>query len=330
MARFVLTDERLNCYGTRIITKGVDLKDFLKNPVMLYMHTRGLVIGKWEDVQVSKEDATISAEGVFDQTDPFAQSIESKVNQKILNACSSGLEILEWSEKPEMLVAGQTRPTITKSILNEASIVDIPGNKNALRLHLGAGLWLTEDATANAESLNKFLPTLNLQTQKPMDEILLALGLAAGSTPAQVVAAIQQMRLNAANAHADTIISIAEKAGLVDAGNKDKFTKLAAADPGLALHFLGFDQLKKPTATDAPEGDKPGKDLRLADVVREVNSNNTTNLGGTGGTAPDPRAAWTMREWEKKDSKGLLALKASNSDRYNTMYEAQYGRKPNS
>ena len=183
MDRFVLTDERLNCYGTRVITKGVDLKDFQKNPVMLFMHTRGLVIGKWDDIQVSKEDANVTALPVFDMNDAFAALQAGKVEQKMLNACSSGLEIMEWSEKPEMLVAGQTRPTITKSILNEASIVDIPGNKNALRLNLGNGLWLSEDATANADTLNKFLPTLNLQTpNKRMEQVLKTLGLAASAT----------------------------------------------------------------------------------------------------------------------------------------------------
>ncbi|HEX8350359.1 MAG TPA: HK97 family phage prohead protease, partial [Hymenobacter sp.] len=297
MARFVLTDETVNCYGFRTITKGVDLKSFLKNPIMLFMHMRGMVIGKWEDVKVSKEDANVTAEAVFDLTDPFAAGIASKVDQQMLNACSAGLGPMEWSEKPEVLVAGQTRPTLTKSILNETSIVDIPGNKGALRLKLGDGLWLTEDAAANADTLNKLLPTLTLKTAERMDEILLALGLAAGSTPAQVVAAINQIKLSAATTNADTIISLAEQVGLVDASNKDKFVTLAKTSPELCLQFLDFASVKKAETPVAPVA-PAAPTVTLAAVLKDVNSQNQNPSL----QLSDERAKWTMRDWEKKDS----------------------------
>ncbi len=47
--RFILSDESVNCYGLRFLTAGIDIKDFVKNPVMLYMHGRGQVIGFAQD-----------------------------------------------------------------------------------------------------------------------------------------------------------------------------------------------------------------------------------------------------------------------------------------
>ena len=45
MARIRISDETLNCYGTWIRTEGVDLAQYQKNPVMLWMHWRGVIIG---------------------------------------------------------------------------------------------------------------------------------------------------------------------------------------------------------------------------------------------------------------------------------------------
>lgn len=329
MARFVLTDERLNCYGFRTITKGVNLKDFLKNPVMLYMHMRGVVVGKWDDIQVSKEDANVSAEAVFDLTDPFAAGIASKVDQGMLNACSAGLEFVEWSEKPEMLVAGQTRPTLTQSILNEASIVDIPGNKNALRLNLGNGLWLTDDAAANADTLNKFLPTLTLNSPKRMEQVLKTLGLSATATEQEALAAIGKLKSDSETTTADAIISLAEQAGLVNKDNKERFVTLAKLNPNLAVQFLDFTQLSKPTGATgaaAPAAGQPAKDIRLADVVEGVTRQNVNLTNGAGNGQPDARAGWTIRDYEKKDSKGLLSLKATNPEKYAQLYADYYGK----
>ncbi len=320
MARFVLSDERLNRYGFRVITKGIEYKDFLNNPVMLYMHNRSIMpIGKWEDLKV--EDTRLTAEAVFDEQDDFALKVKSKVDQRILSACSSGLELLEWSDDPKQLVPGQVRPTATKTSLREASIVDIPGNANALKLNLGAGLWLSEDTTANAETLDKFLPTLTPKKARRMQAILLFLKLGADATEAEAVAAIQRIQKDADKKTADTIIDLAEKAGLVTAENKDRFVKLAAAAPDLALSFLDFSTLK-PAGTEA----KPAAErATLADAIRLVAA-----AGGNGEPKTgllklaDQRKDWDIRAWEKKDSAGLLKLKAEHKDEYQALYDAYY------
>ncbi|MDJ0363579.1 hypothetical protein QMK33_00325 [Hymenobacter sp. H14-R3] len=322
--RFILSDERVNCYGLRFLTAGIDIKDFVKNPVMLYMHGRGQVIGRWEDIK--KEGAQLTAEAVFNMKDEFAASKAQQVEDGFLQACSSGLQPLTWSEDPKLLVTGQTRPTATQSTLLEASIVDIPGNRNALKLFLGNGLCLSEDTTANAETLDKLLPTLTPKNARRMNQILLALRLGENATEAEAVAAIGRIQKDADKKTADTIIALAEQAGLVTADNKDRFVQLAAAAPNLALSFLDFGSLK-PAA--GGENKTPAERKTLKDAINLAAQQNNDNPAEKTGILKlaDQRKEWTIRDWEKKDSAGLVKLRAQDADKYQALYTDYYGTK---
>jgi len=137
---FILSDEIVNDRGSRILTSGIDLDRFKKNPIMLWMHRRDdgwdfsqvLPIGKWENIRI--EDDKLMADPVFDENDKFATLIRSKVENDLIKGCSIGINPKEFSEDPKFLVKGQTRATITKCELYEASIVDLPSNKNTVRL----------------------------------------------------------------------------------------------------------------------------------------------------------------------------------------------------
>ena len=37
----VISTSALNAYGTRILTEGLDIEQYKKNPIVLYMHRRG-------------------------------------------------------------------------------------------------------------------------------------------------------------------------------------------------------------------------------------------------------------------------------------------------
>jgi len=176
---FKLSDSSVNDYGTRVITSGIALDRFKANPIMLWMHRRDdgcflesdapLPIGRWDNARL--EGDNLLADAVFDENDEFALQIRDKVDQKILNAASIGLSIIELSEDPAVMLPGQMRATISKSELVEASIVDIPGNKNALRLYKKGVIKLA--LINDIESI----PLVNQNTSN-MKKILLA-GLAA-------------------------------------------------------------------------------------------------------------------------------------------------------
>lgn len=47
--RIILSDSSLNRYGYRVLTEGINLEAFKKNPVMLYMHLRDEGSPIWGD-----------------------------------------------------------------------------------------------------------------------------------------------------------------------------------------------------------------------------------------------------------------------------------------
>lgn len=79
--RFLLSNEKLNSHGFRVITSGIDLTNFKKNPVMYWLHVypkddgseKGLPIGFWDDIEVNGTELT--GVPVFDDSDEFAMKI---------------------------------------------------------------------------------------------------------------------------------------------------------------------------------------------------------------------------------------------------------------
>ena len=134
MTELILSDESLNRYSTRILTKGLGIGNFLKNPVMFYNHDRNrLPIGKWENVK--KADGKLVAMPTFDVGDEFAKEVKRKFEEGYLNSASIGILVLGTSNDPELMLQGQSLPTITKCELLEVSIVDVPANANAVKLY---------------------------------------------------------------------------------------------------------------------------------------------------------------------------------------------------
>ena len=121
---FLLSDESVNSYGEIIKTNGIDTTRFEKNPVMFYQHEQTEIVGRWENIR--KKDGALFADAVFDDTSETGKRVKTKVEKGFLRAASIGINILEEQENEK----GQT--IITKCELIEASIVDLPSNKNAV------------------------------------------------------------------------------------------------------------------------------------------------------------------------------------------------------
>lgn len=130
--RVRISNGSLNSYGTRVLTDGMDIEQYKRNPVLLYMHQRGTVIGYMKDIK--KEGDDVTGEPVFDEASELSQRCKNQWEFGSLKMVSAGLEIIEMSDEDKLLVVGQTSPTITKSRLYEVSIVDIGANDDALVL----------------------------------------------------------------------------------------------------------------------------------------------------------------------------------------------------
>ncbi len=175
--RFIISDESVNRYGYRILSRGMSTVSFEKNPVVFYNHgTYSLPIGKGKDLR-HEPDGTITLDIDFDTEDEQALAIQKKAERGFLNACSVGIDVLETSTDATVVLAGQTRPTVTRSELLELSICGIPGNRNALRLNGVA----TED-------IEHILPRINQRKELKMKRVFEQLGLPETATEEDILA----------------------------------------------------------------------------------------------------------------------------------------------
>lgn len=129
---YLFTDSTVNSYGFRLLTSGYLLPEFEKNPIGYYMHQRddGVVV-RWTDFRIDGDQ--VFAKPIINLSNPRGQQTVDEIEGGFLNAASVGhYVILEISDDDALKVPGQTGPTITKWYNRELSLVDIPGNYNAL------------------------------------------------------------------------------------------------------------------------------------------------------------------------------------------------------
>lgn len=129
---FCLTDNSVNVYGYRLLTEGLDLAQYKKNPIGFLMHDReGGVLVKWEDFRT--EGDKLYGKPVINLSHPKGKDIAAQVENGFINAASMGKIIcLAATDDASLKMDGQTGPTVTKWFPREISFVDIPGNHNAL------------------------------------------------------------------------------------------------------------------------------------------------------------------------------------------------------
>ena len=311
---FVLTDSSVNTYGFRVLTQGLDISQFKKNPVMLVMHNRmALPIGRWENIRV--ENDKLIAEAKFDEEHEFAQQIKSKVEQKILSAASIGFDVLEISEDKEDLVKGQTRPTVTKSVLKEASIVDIPGNNNSLRLSFPEkNLQLSGDIPDSI--LNTELPYVNQKSLK-MSEITKELNLPDDATESQVVEAIQTLKAKSADKEEsiNALMALAESKGLPT----NHLKKWAEKDFPSALAYVKEAEAKKERAESGQQHQPQDNGDRLSAALEKL---------AQGGGQQKNQPQKSLRELEKENPDEVARLIKNEPENYKKLFKDQYGTEP--
>jgi len=164
--QYVLSDSSVNEYGFRLLTTGYQLEAFQKNPIGYYMHRRddGIVL-KWEDLHV--EDDKIVGVPVINLSNVRGEQTCDEAENGFLNAASVGhIVVLEYSTDKDMMLPGQTGPTITKWFNKECSLVDIPGNCNAL-----SSLYDANENVLNLLDLKIGAPVLKTIPQNLLREL---------------------------------------------------------------------------------------------------------------------------------------------------------------
>ncbi len=164
---YCFTDESVNVYGYRCLTAGLLLDEVKKNPIGFKMHNcdNGVVV-RWEDFRVDGDK--VFAKPVVNLAHPDADRTVSEIENGFLNAASPGkIVVLEASINPDLMLEGQTKPTVTKWFPREISLVDIPGNFSALaNLYDAEGneLDLADFVNPKPENMSKIIFAATMMT----------------------------------------------------------------------------------------------------------------------------------------------------------------------
>lgn len=305
--RVRITNESLNSYGTRVLTAGMIVEQYNRNPVLLYMHQRGQVIGYVKDLQV--ENDAVTGELVFDEASELSVRCKKQWEFGSLKMVSVGIDILETSDDPQYLVQGQTAPTITKSKLFEVSLVDIGANDDAIVLQKD-GVRLT--LGKNAAEVLPLLHSNNNQKTKKMDQEKLALELGLPKDADEATINAKLAKLKADGAEAETLrqerdtLRAARIETLVDAAIAEKKIGEDKKQQFLDLgKKIGADELKQTFDAMSPQ-------VKLSNIV-----------GSHGGGAAGGSAEY--KKLSDVPSDELSKLREQNPAQYKKLYKAEYG-----
>jgi len=126
---FILNDENeKNSHGFYVPNNKILLTRLKKNGVMLYMHKRGEVCGRWENIRI--EGSLLLADPVFDVDIPRYAEIAGQVERGFLNGASLYLNF----NSDTKFVENGDRLELHNTEAFEGSIVDIPSNSGSLKL----------------------------------------------------------------------------------------------------------------------------------------------------------------------------------------------------
>ena len=314
--RVRISNERLNSYGTRVLTSGMDVEQYNRNPVLLYMHERGQVIGYVKDLKVEGDEVT--GELMFDEATELSQRCKKQWEFGSLKMVSVGLDILELSEDPKHLVQGQTCPTISKSKLFEVSVVDIGANDDAIVLRKdGLQITLGKDSgnilpllgCCDTAAYGTIINHNQKKNQMDQEKLALQLGLPKDADEAAITAKLAKLQADGAEAETlrqerdtlraariETLVNAAIAEKKIGEDKKQQFLDLGKK--------IGADELKQTFDAMSPQ-------VKLSNIVN-------------GGGAP----AGGHAEYKKLSdvpSDELSKMREQNPAQYKKLYKAEYG-----
>lgn len=310
----IISNSNLNSYGFRVLTSGIDTGQFERNPILLWMHNRPfrgttdevLPLGRVENLRV--EGDNLIGTPVFDESDDFALRIKAKWDSGILKMVSAGLDVLDQSEEPSVLVQGQTRSTVTRSKLREVSIVDLGANDDALVLyHEGKTVNLAGCKNEDLSFLNPI--DNNLNNKGTMKAIALKLGLPETATEQEVLAKLGELQTQAAEA-ANIRLKMAEQTEQAIAAAVDSAVKLRKITADKKDHFV---ELGKMVGLESLN-----ETLNLMQPAKRPTDMIDQSQGG----------ATEYKKLSDVPTNRLMQLRADDPETYKTLYKAEYGINP--
>jgi hypothetical protein len=317
---YVLSDSSVNEYGFRLLTSGYQIEEYRKNPIGYYMHRRdeGIVV-RWDDLCVNGD--VITGKPVINLMNGRGEQTWSEVENGFLNAASVGhIVVLEYSMERELMLPGQTGPTITKWYNKECSLVDIPGNCNAL-----TKLYDAQENELNLMDMNIGGHKMKGLPATLPAELCAVLNLAAAASDSEVLAAVKTLssdyqKLSAENAALNAeMVVLQQQAAAISAARKsleiDGLLNRALEEKRITT------ELKAKLAVDYANNPEGLKVLLMAmPAYRAI----AEQLRGK--SADKTEGEWEWDDYEKKDSTGnkLKDLRSDDPVRYKALFEKKF------
>lgn len=307
---FIILDNSMTMHGVRFLVSGGRWERFKANPIMLYMHVRGEVFGKWNNLRF--EENKWIADPEFDSKDPKVAPIEGKVKRGYLNACSPGVAIHAVDKIDGEIVVTDWEPY-------EVSIVDAGSNANSLQLYTPSG-EMVKDSESYIKNLTLSIMSKETKTAGELAKeiiekevfpkaIALAAGLGEDATAETVADKIKtildenkDLKLAVEKGQKDRVKSLVDAAfdakKIVD-GDREHYMKLGALD---------FDTTK----------------AILDKIPAPENLRQFANDGGK-----QPSKEDDVVEYDRLFKAGqLAALKADEPEKFKRLFKAQFGFDP--
>lgn len=304
----IISTSRLNSQGFRMLTSGVEIESYKKNPILLWMHMRPyrgttdevLPLGIVENIRIKGD--TLLGELKFDGTDDFSKEIERKWDAGTLRAVSVGATVIEQSTDPSVVLPSQQYATITKWKLDEVSVVDLPANEDAIALSFEVN---QNFVTLSKGNIQNFLNPIN-QT-KNMNSIAVKLGLTPEAAEGDILQAIENLQAEVAGlrqgAEQATLAAIqlavdtAIKEQRITDSQRNHFVELGKK--------VGIDDLKITLSAIEPA-------IKATDIIKRGYASKT----GDG------------KKWGELSEKELVELRQNNPETYISLFVAEYGFEP--
>jgi hypothetical protein len=322
---FILSNGNLNSYGFRVLTEGIELPKSMRL-TMLWNHVRGdsgkkddvLPIGKWVNLRI--ENGNLVADAEFDMDDPFAAEIARKVEKEFVFEASAGLKPIAWSSQKNLMLEGQTLPTLAKSRIREASIATIASNDGAV------SLYDDNDALIDLNDTNALVQLTSKGKSTPaiMEElkfVALALGLSDNADQAKVLAEIQTLKAKAGQVPVLETQIAAFKADQAEVRKVEVKNLLdAAVTEGRLM------QAQRPAYEKLFDSDFDSAKEVLAGLTKVVKLSDFPAGAAPGAAGKFTYDGKTFSQLSKENPTVLASLKENDLETFKQLYKAEFGK----
>jgi hypothetical protein len=316
--RFVLSDSSVNEYGFRLLTSGYQMDQYSKNPIGYYMHRReeGVVL-RWEDLKT--EGDQITGVPVINMANSRGQQTWSEVENGFLNAASVGhIVVLEYSMDKAMMLPGQTGPTITRWYNKECSLVDIPGNCNAL-----TALYDAEENPINLSWMTREEKKGLLPGAETKLYTLLQLGNDAGADA--ITEAVQDLKSKNSLLETEKTLLLQERNSLKQELDTARQHRTILEIDALLDRALEDKKITKELYTRLKD-DYSNNPTGLKELLAAMPAYRSIADQLKAAPADNGETNWEWDDYERKDPGGqkLTALKANEPERYKALFDKKF------